>query len=339
MNEPVIIDEEFKNLFPPLKPEEFSKLEMLCKKEGIKYPLTTWNGILVDGHNRLQISEDWDLNYDVEELDKDIYRTRADAKQWAIDNQLARRNLTLSEIIKAQESVAKDLEAEAKKRHDANGGDKVSVKAKAATVNLPQPVNNNGKRNPTVSEQMAAKVGVSDKTYRDARLVVNKGTPEQIERMDKGGRGNGVSKIANEIRAKDTPKKECRVCHQILPMSEFSRHSECKDGVRSICKSCEAQRRNSTLRDAKGHVIGSTGEFDSVPNEEIGGSLYSDEIPEITIQDVVEEFMVNFETYVNNLKSILDCNKDVADKHPQEICNMLSKANDVFQSLRKEYTQ
>ncbi len=62
-------------------------------------------------------------------------------------------------------------------------------------VNLPK-VQNKGR----TSEKMAEKIGVSEKTYRNMRTIMNDGTPEQIERMDKGGKGNGVSAIARESK-------------------------------------------------------------------------------------------------------------------------------------------
>ena len=37
-----------------------------------------------------------------------------------------------------------------------------------------------------VSEKMAEKIGVSEKTYRNMRTIVNEGTPEQIERIPYG---------------------------------------------------------------------------------------------------------------------------------------------------------
>lgn len=291
---------------------------------------------MVDGHNRFRISEDWDLNYEVEELDRDIYRTRADAKQWAIDNQLARRNLTLSEIIKAQESVAKDLEAEAKERLSPGRPKKTEEKS---TVNLPQINSDRKNRNPTVSEQMAKKVGVSEKTYRDARLIVNEGTPEQVRRMDEGGKGNGVSKIANEIRGKENkdkskkilPKtKVCTKCGKEYPSDYFERN-------RRQCKYCRDVVKHGKLRDVKGNFIESTGEFSNVSDDEIVGTLYDASTIQITISDVIEEFSVNFNTFISNLRDILNNHKEIINENKMDVIEMWNNANDLFQALRKEY--
>ena len=91
INEPIKIDSEFKSLIPPLSEDEFLQLEENCRKEGIMDSLKTWRGILVDGHNRYQISQKWDLNYEIEEMD---FKNRSEAIQWIILNQFGRRNLS-----------------------------------------------------------------------------------------------------------------------------------------------------------------------------------------------------------------------------------------------------
>lgn len=91
MNEPVTIDSEFKSLIPPLSAEEYQQLEENCKRDGIMDSLKVWHGILIDGHNRYQISEDNDLNYQTEEMD---FPDRESVIRWIILNQFGRRNLS-----------------------------------------------------------------------------------------------------------------------------------------------------------------------------------------------------------------------------------------------------
>jgi hypothetical protein len=54
---------ELEALIPPLTSEEFKQLERNILEEGIRDPLVTWNGILVDGHNRYRIAQEHDINY------------------------------------------------------------------------------------------------------------------------------------------------------------------------------------------------------------------------------------------------------------------------------------
>ena len=141
--------------------------------------------------------------------------------------QTGRRNLTRSQLTIAYEKIRAQLAEEAKERQSAGGGDKKSAKAKSVVANLPQAISE--KRNSPTTEQVAKKMGVSRKTYEGMRTIVNEGSAEQIERMDKGGRGNGVSAIVAEIKEnklnQGVPEgyKRCAKCGEIKPLSEYTK--------------------------------------------------------------------------------------------------------------------
>jgi len=82
--------QELESLIPPLSNEEFKQLERNILEEGIREPLITWNGILIDGHNRYRIAQEHDMNY--ETLQKE-FENLNDVKIWMVNNQLGRRNL------------------------------------------------------------------------------------------------------------------------------------------------------------------------------------------------------------------------------------------------------
>jgi N6-adenosine-specific RNA methylase IME4 len=81
---------ELEALIPPLTSEEFKQLERNILEEGIRDPLVTWNGILVDGHNRYRIAQEHDINYVT--VEKEFTDINA-VKVWMINNQFGRRNL------------------------------------------------------------------------------------------------------------------------------------------------------------------------------------------------------------------------------------------------------
>lgn len=92
----IIVDQEFKNLIPPLTPEEFTQLEENCVREGIRDPLTIWqtpsgDKILIDGHNRFEIAAKHGLTWKEHIMSFDL---REDAMAWIIRNQFGRRNLS-----------------------------------------------------------------------------------------------------------------------------------------------------------------------------------------------------------------------------------------------------
>lgn len=139
------IKKEFKELIPALTAEEFKQLEDNCLAEGIREKIITWNGYIIDGHNRYEIAQRWNLDYETESKSfKDEYEVR----EWMLNNQLGRRNVT-----KEQKAylIGKRYENEKKKavgRADRNFGEENISPLKTA-------------------EKIAQEVGVSDKQVKN----------------------------------------------------------------------------------------------------------------------------------------------------------------------------
>ena len=89
----LIIDPEFKNLIPPMKPEEFQGLIESITKYGYDdlYPIVIWNNIIIDGHNRYLICKELNIDFSVSEKEFD---NRVEVINWIINNQLNRRSMT-----------------------------------------------------------------------------------------------------------------------------------------------------------------------------------------------------------------------------------------------------
>jgi len=85
------IKEEFKKLIPPLTPDEYKQLETNCIEEGIRDAIITWNGYIIDGHNRYKIAQDWQLGFKT--ISKN-FESEYDVVEWMLVNQLGRRNIT-----------------------------------------------------------------------------------------------------------------------------------------------------------------------------------------------------------------------------------------------------
>ena len=120
MSRELQIDEEFKNLIPPLSADEFSRLEKSILAEGVREPIITWNDTIVDGNNRYKICQKHALVCPRREME---FPSRDDAKLFIISNQLSRRNLPVAAIgllkLEEKEIVAR----QAKERQRAAGGD------------------------------------------------------------------------------------------------------------------------------------------------------------------------------------------------------------------------
>ena len=87
------IEPELKNLIPPLSTDERRQLETNLIKEGCRDPLVVWarHDILLDGHNRLEICSQHGIDFQTVEIELPDWEA---ARNWIINNQLSRRNLT-----------------------------------------------------------------------------------------------------------------------------------------------------------------------------------------------------------------------------------------------------
>lgn len=88
----LMIDEEFKNIIPPLTGSEFEQLEKNLLNEGCRERIITWEGYIIDGHNRYNVCKKHGLDYEVLELDH--FRDRHEVIDWMIHNQIGKRNLS-----------------------------------------------------------------------------------------------------------------------------------------------------------------------------------------------------------------------------------------------------
>jgi hypothetical protein len=87
------IDPEFRNLIPPLAPEELAQLEANIIADGCRDPLVVWENTLLDGHNRFEICKRNGIEFATKDAPEYI-KDREAAKDWIDKTQLGRRNIT-----------------------------------------------------------------------------------------------------------------------------------------------------------------------------------------------------------------------------------------------------
>jgi N6-adenosine-specific RNA methylase IME4 len=111
----VRIDEEFRRLIPPLSSDERAALEQSLIEHGCRDPIITWDGAIVDGHNRHAICTAHGIEYKTLPM---IFGDRIDAKIWIRRNQVSRRNLTDDQRAMNAAELA-ELQAEKSRRDKA----------------------------------------------------------------------------------------------------------------------------------------------------------------------------------------------------------------------------
>ena len=87
---PLKIDPLFRCLIRPLYKREYKKLESSILEQGCLFPILTWNGYIVDGHNRYSICHEHNIPFAIENADFD---RRESAIAWICVHQLARRDI------------------------------------------------------------------------------------------------------------------------------------------------------------------------------------------------------------------------------------------------------
>ena len=86
------INEDFKNLIPPLSDEEMAELRESLLQYGCRDAIVIWNDTIIDGHNRYRICTEQGLPFKVEDMTFD-FDNEDEVKAWIIRNQFARRNI------------------------------------------------------------------------------------------------------------------------------------------------------------------------------------------------------------------------------------------------------
>ena len=171
----IVIDPEFKELIPPLTDDEFKQLEANLLRDGCKEPLTVWDGILIDGHNRCNICQQHSIKFKIDEIK---FKSRDHAMAWIDERQLGRRNLDddkramvaddlvqrLSKIaVVEQRKIAGAASAKARKEANESADSALSLKSKTSKPK--------GRKQNRTRTKVAKEKKISDRKLRHAAEI------------------------------------------------------------------------------------------------------------------------------------------------------------------------
>ncbi|ARC85669.1 hypothetical protein U732_1091 [Clostridium argentinense CDC 2741] len=235
------INEEFKNLIPPLTEEEKTGLEKSILMFGCRDKIISWNNTIIDGHNRYEICTKNNVTFEILKMDYD-FENEEEVKQWIIKNQFARRNISSYQrsilALQLKESISK----KAKVNQSLAGGDKKSEGVKSLSQKseeaikeneesvletLPKAINNKGEslsstlaetenqkrkrvEEPINTREEIAKIaGVSGRTISKVETI-EKEAPEVIKDAAKDNviSINKAYKITKEVKDLEEEEKE-----------------------------------------------------------------------------------------------------------------------------------
>ena len=214
----IAIDSEFQSLIPPLSEDEYERLEKSILSEGVRNPIITWNGTIIDGHNRYNVCEEHGI--ECPQVEKQ-FPSREAAKIWIIENQFGRRNLSPYDRSVLALKLEPLYTAEAERRHAANGGDHGNqyTGGKVADVQNSALPPDKGK----TRDKVAAAAGVSHDTIRKVKVIETeaaKGNETAIEARAAIKSGEkSINKAYTEIRP-----KICTICGKPIQEGDAYEH-------------------------------------------------------------------------------------------------------------------
>ncbi|MCR5636238.1 MAG: hypothetical protein K6F76_03540 [Clostridiales bacterium] len=158
------IDPEFERIIPPLTADEFQLLKENILAEGkVRDALITWNGIILDGHNRYRIVCEYpEIPFATEERN---FADREEAIWWMCKNQLGRRNLT--------EYQRRALIGRRYKAEKRTNGSKDSFRGNQYTGSLVLAKNLPVPENLSTAERIGKEYGISHASVKNAESLVD----------------------------------------------------------------------------------------------------------------------------------------------------------------------
>ena len=219
------VDPEFRDLIPPLNEEELKLLEESLVADGCESPLTVWNGVIIDGHNRYAICRKHGIPFSIR---KKNFSSRDDAMLWMLRNQLGRRNLNSYqrvELVLKFEPLVK------------NAAEQRMLAGKAAN---PVPTLAQGQTKGKTRDHLSEAAGVSHGTFAKAKKLVQS-ADEETKRELRAGKVT-VNRAYTELLEKEHEgeTKICERCKQEKPLSAFSIPSN-RRSFSSVCRDCEKE--------------------------------------------------------------------------------------------------
>ena len=173
-----VVDPEFQSLIAPPTQEERRQLEANLLAEGCRDPLVVWNGILLDGHNRLAICSRLRIPYKIVEVE---LPNREAARLWIEENQIGRRNLTPDQRAAIAFRILQRRVAISKAERARKGGLAGGI-GRPKIVSLVAPSSTKQAR---IRERTAGEAGVSTKALRTIAELA-KQDPKIVGRIANG---------------------------------------------------------------------------------------------------------------------------------------------------------
>jgi len=190
------INSKFQSLVPKLSEEERKQLEENLINEGCRDPIVIWDNTILDGHNRYEICQEYEIPFNTTPAPEDI-KTEEDAEDWIDRNQLGRRNLTPDDFKLILGRRYNRMKA-------THGGDRKSNYNVSELWAIDQERQKSSRQNDDLktSEKLAQEHGVSKRTVERAGKFA-----EAVEEAKKEHPGKEEKEIYEAAKKESKPKR------------------------------------------------------------------------------------------------------------------------------------
>jgi N6-adenosine-specific RNA methylase IME4 len=205
------INENFKRLIPALTQEEYKQLEDNILKEGIREKIITWNGYIIDGHNRYEISQKWGLDCQSESMH---FKDEDEVKEWMILNQFGRRNLSNYQrsvlALELEEVFSKKAKENQAIQYKGNSLKQISAEVKPIETR----------------KELSKVANVSHDTISKVKHIEAKATPEVKQKLSTGE--VSINQVYQEIKKEEKKAERIELIEQQIEDIEQGKLPELK---------------------------------------------------------------------------------------------------------------
>lgn len=327
----LVIDKEFEELLPVLTPDEFERLEKSILKNGLLDPIKVWQDpetdkwLIIDGHNRYRILKNnhikWNNWCDYKILYETDLSTREAVKQWMLEQQLGRRNLSETERYEIVQKFKSVFEKKAKD-NQSSGGKGLTNLSKVNT-----------------RKEMAKAVGVSEGTYQKIDKVMQSGNEELKQQLRE--KKVSVDKAYKAIKNTD----------QVNPITPEQQIDKLDKRINEIDQTIESLKIEKTDIMKKRSTIFYALEIESTLKYRWNKNMYSDRYPcfwdcQIYLEnngheEIFGDYRVHSSEYPDNYRKNRKWIKgfdreDIPEKYRNDFCMVWKQAHDEVIRLQQE---
>lgn len=192
---------DFADLLPPLSNEQLFLLEADILKNGCYAPvIVNEELVIVDGHNRASICDKHGIPYRMAVFS---FEDDLTAKQWALDTQKSRRNLSINELCKIALKLRPEVEARAKEKMAMVMAENRQFNPNNANEQISTPVSKSVLETLDTRKELAKTVGVGEVTMGRAMKIADEAPQNVKDAVDSGeltiGQGYNITKKVREL--------------------------------------------------------------------------------------------------------------------------------------------